>query len=450
MLWLATPVLLEQVLTTLVGFVDVWLTGHFVSGDAPMAAIGLMAYVLWLLPNMFAAVAIGCTALVSRFIGGGKTRLAIRVTNQAFLCGVFLAVLVVILTVLVGRRFVALMNLHGEAGRFAIVYLSCITPVIPAVMVERVGLAALRGAGDTVSGFVVMSLVNLINLCVSIILVTGWGPFPKLGWLGLGIGTATGHASGGAMVLALLIVGRAGLRLRLAWMRPHAGIIRRLLRIGIPGGADVLTINGCHLWYLGIVNGLGTLAAASHSLAIRIEAIAYLPGGAFQVAATTMAGQYLGAKDRRRAMRGVMANVLAGGGVMVMTGLLFFFSAEWLTRFFAGDKNPPLAAATVPLLRMAAFAMPSLAATMILSGALRGAGDTRWPFFFTMIGMVGVRIPLTLMLAKEQFALPTIGVIPGVGLGVIGAWCAMLADIGLRSLLITIRYARGRWMDTRV
>ena len=228
------------------------------------------------------------------------------------------------LAVLFGDRFVAVMNLHGEAGKFATIYLSCITPVIPAIMIERVGIAALREAGDTVSGFVVMSMVNVVNLCVSIALVTGWGPFPELGWLGLGIGTATGHAVGGAMVLGLLIVGRAGLRLRLRWMRPHAALVRRLLRIGIPGGADVLTINGCHLWFLGIVNGLGTVAAASHSLAIRIEAIAYLPGGAFQVAATTMAGQYLGANDRRRAMHGVMANVVAGGTIMISMGFCSF------------------------------------------------------------------------------------------------------------------------------
>ena len=129
---------------------------------------------------------------------------------------------------------------------------------------------------------------------------------------------------------------------------------------------------------------------------------------------------------------------------------MFFFGAEWLTQFFAGSENLSLADATVPLLRMASFAMPSLAATMIFSGALRGAGDTRWPFFYTMIGMIGVRIPLALMLARDQVSLPMIGVVHGIGLGVIGAWCAMLADIGLRSVLITIRYARGRWMDTRV
>lgn len=450
MLFLAMPILLEQILTTLVGFVDVWLTGNFITGEAPMAAIGLMAYALWLLPNMFATVAIGCTSLVSRFVGGGKLRLASRVVNQAILCGSILAAIAFALAWFFSERFVSLMNLRGDAGEYAVTYLACITPIIPAIMVERVGIAALRGAGDTVSGFVAMSVVNVVNLCLSAALVTGWGPFPELGWQGLAIGTAVGHAVGGMIILSVLCRGRFGLRLRLRWLRPHRAIIFRLLRIGIPGGADVLTINGCHLWFLGIVNDLGTLAAASHSLAIRIESIAYLPGGAFQVAATTMAGQFLGAGDRRRAMRGVMANVVFGGSIMSLMGLLFFFCAGGLTHFFAGPGNPTLAAATSPLLQLAAFAMPSLAATMILSGALRGAGDTRWPFLFTMIGMLGVRIPLALLLAPEQTTLPMVGTINGWGLGVVGAWYAMLGDIGLRSVLIALRYGRGRWMDTRV
>ena len=458
MLWLAMPVLLEQVLTTLVGFVDVWLTGNFITGEAPMAAIGLMAYALWLLPNMFASVAIGCTALVSRYVGANKPRLASRVTNQAFLCGSVLAVIALALAHYYGNWFVAMMNLHDEAGKHAMTYLALITPIIPFLMIERVGIAALRGAGDTISGFVAMSVVNIVNLCASAAFVTGWGPFPELGFRGLALGTAIGHAFGGTIILLLLVMGRAGLQLRFRWLRPHGSIIQRLLKIGIPGGADVLTINGCHLWFLGIVNGLGTLAAASHSLAIRIESIAYLPGGAFQVAATTMAGQYLGANDRKRAMQGVMANFVAGGSIMVLMGLLFFFGADGLTSFFTGAggheertaANLDMATAAQPLLRMASFAMPSLAATMIFSGALRGAGDTRWPFLYTMIGMIGVRIPFALLLAPDQLHLPLLGHVNCLGLGVIGAWYAMVGDILLRSLLITTRYLRGRWLDTIV
>ena len=125
----------------------------------------------------------------------------------------------------------------------------------------------------------------------------------------------------------------------------------------------------------------------------------------------------------------MLLSLLVGGAILVIDGIGFFFGAEWLTAQFLGEDNRQTAEVTVPLLRLVAFTMPSLALTMILTGALRGAGDTRWPLLFTFIGFLGVRIPLAYLLAWERIELPVLGVtIDGYGLGVFGAWCAMAAD----------------------
>jgi Na+-driven multidrug efflux pump len=183
------------------------------------------------------------------------------------------------------------------------------------MMAEQVGIACLRGAGDTLTGFIAMSVVNVVNVAVSGSLVSGWGPFPQLGWIGLAIGAASGYGVACGLILAILIRGRAGLRLRWSRMRPDRDLIRRILRIGVPAGVDMTAIVLCHLWFLTIVISLGILEAAAHSLAIRIESLAYLPGTAFQVAAATMTGQSLGAGDHRRASRSVMAACMAGGAL---------------------------------------------------------------------------------------------------------------------------------------
>ncbi len=393
MLYLAIPVLVEQLLSTLVGFVDTWLTGHYVPGEAPMAAIGLMAYMMWLIPSMFASVGIGATALVARFVGDADFTLAHRVTHQALLVGLLFAVALLGILALLGDKFVWLLNLRGEAGELGERYLQYIVPAIPAIMIVQIGVACLRGAGDTFSGFLAMGAVNLVNLLVGATLTIGIGPAPRLGWDGLAIGTVSGYVTGACVVLLILAGGRAHLGLRAADFVPDVTLIRRLLRVGLPGGLDVAAILGCHLWFVRIINGMGTLAASAHMLAIRIEAISYLPGTAFQVAAGTMAGQYLGAGDRRRASRGVIAACIAGNVVLIAAGLLFFFGAEALTTFFVGSADNPTARATVPLLQLAAFSMPPLAMSMVLAGALRGAGDTRWPLLITLIGFLGVRIP---------------------------------------------------------
>ena len=156
-----------------------------------------------------------------------------------------------------------------------------------------------------------------------------------------------------------------------------------------------------------------------------------------------MAGQFLGAGDYRRASRSVLLACLVAGGIMVAAGLLMLFGAQPLTRLFLGSQatEGETAITTVALLRLVAFTMPSLALTMVLTGALRGAGDTRWPLLFTLVGFLGVRIPLAYFLSRNEIPVPgTEFVITGV----FGAWCAMVVDVVLRSFLVGFRFLAWR------
>lgn len=450
MLRLAWPVLVEQLLVTMVGLVDLWLTGHYLQ-QPHLAAIGLMSYVLWLIPSIFGIVAIGATALTARFVGARDFESANRATNQAFIAGAVLAILVTAAVVFFKTQFVSLTQLKSDAAPLAVEYLSIISFVIPAIMIEVVGIACLRGAGDTLSGFLAMAAVNVVNIAVGASLVIGLGPFPQLGWPGLAIGTACGYVTGATIVLAMLVVGRCGLRVRWSMLRVDLDWIRRLLRVGLPAGIDQTAIVFCHLWFLSIINSLGTLSAAAHGLGVRIESLSYLPGVAFQVAAATMAGQFLGAGDPRRASRSVWMTVAIGGGVMCAAGALFFFKGQWLTGLFLGQQAEETAAVAVRLLKIVAIAMPPFALSTILTGGLRGAGDTRWPLLFTFIGFLLIRIPLAYYLAWDEFTLPIVGwQVAGVGLGVVGAWYAMLIDCCVRSIMVGWRFAHGGWKRVRV
>lgn len=449
MLRLAFPVLLEQLLIMMVGFVDLWLTGVYLE-QRHLAAIGLMSYLLWFIPCLFGPVAIGALALTARFVGAKEPANAIRVTNQSFVLGSLLATLITLALLILGSRFIAICRLPSEASVLADQYLKVLVPVIPFIMIQQVGVACLRGAGDMMIVFVSMALVNVVNVVVGVGLVTGMWGLPKLGWRGLAIGTAAGYVLGGLVVLGVLWGGRAGLKLRWRAMRPDFSLIRRILRIGIPGGVDVIAIVCCHLWFLSVINALGTEAAAAHGVGLRIESLAYLPGTAFQVAAATLAGQYLGAKDQRRATRSVLLALLVGGGLMTIAGFWFFFQAQPLTMFFLGDQTQDTARLATKLLQIVAFAMPCLALTMILTGALRGAGDTAWPLLFTLTGFVCIRIPLANWLAWDELTLPWIGSFAGWGLGVVGAWYAMIIDLVLRSGMVLARFCQGGWRRVTV
>jgi len=456
MLVLALPVLAEESLNLLVGYTDWFLAGRFLPGDEPKAAMGLMSYVLWILPSLFSIVGIGSLAVVARLVGAGDRQQAAHVARQSLFVGCLAAGIGMTLAITFSPAFVAAMQLRGEAATLAIRYIRILTPAIPLIMVEYVGTACLRGAGDTMTGLWARVVVNIVNAVLSTSLVTGLGPLPQLGWDGLAIGAACGHATGGFIILYRLLRGRGGVallepepngspRLRLDWPT-----IRRVLRIGIPGGLDVWSVLACHLIYVAIINSLGTVAQAAHGLGVQIEAMSYLPGSAFQVAAATLAGQSLGAADQRRAVRGVLLCVGSAVAIMSLAGLVMFFAGESVAMFFTGQRSETTIL-TGQLLKIVALSCPSLGVLMVLSGALRGSGDTAWPLAITFIGLVGVRIPGACLLGWDGISIPFVEVtIPAFGLGVAGAWYAMISDVILRSILAAARFAQGGWQRVRV
>jgi Na+-driven multidrug efflux pump len=234
-------------------------------------------------------------------------------------------------------------------------------------------------------------------------------------------------------------------------MRPDFDLIRRILRIGIPGGIDMILVNICQMIFLRIVLSLGDAAAAAHGVAIQVEALGYMPGGAFQVSAATMAGQYLGARELARARYSVIQTCIVAAAVMVVAGVIFYVAATPLAGFFLTGQNQDVVPLAAQLLRIVAYAMGPLAIVLVLAGALRGAGDTRWPLAVNLLGIVLVRVPLAYYLTRGDVYLPLLSwTMHGANLGVVGAWYAMVLDIVVRCLLLMLRFRHDAWQRIEV
>ena len=447
-LWLVLPVLLEQLLGLTVGFTDKWLAGNLFVGEEPLAAVGLVAYCLAFLPVPFALPAVAATALVARAVGAGDEPAARRAAAQALLVGAAIVAVAATLLLAAGGTFLGWLGLPAGSTALAGRYLAIVLPALPAMMVIHVGMATLRGCGAMVAGLAGMTVVNLVNAGASFALATGLGGLPRLGWEGLAWGTAAGYLAGAACV-AVLLARRLGPRA--ADWRPDPVTLRRIFRVGMPASVDALANAACHLTFLSIVNRLGDVAAAAHSVAVTIESLAFLPGTAFQVAAATLAGQFLGARDERRARGSVWAAALACLAFMSAAAAGFLWMAEPLADWFTGGpgRQPEVAALTARLVRIVAFAQPSLALLMVLSGGLRGGGATRPPMAVNFLGLVAIRLPLAILLAWPEVVLPGgAGGFRAAGWGAVGAWCAMAADLTARGLAMLVIFSRVRW--TRV
>jgi putative MATE family efflux protein len=442
-LWLSAPVLVEQALLYLIGFSDTLLTGRFLKVEH-LAAVTVSSYLLWFRDSLMVVVSTGATALVARLIGAGRRDEAARIAQQAVALAWIVGISVMLLGMAAAPAIIGALNLEGSAASEATAFLRIVLLANPLMATLMVGNACFRGSGDTRTGMWVMILVNAINVALSWTLVTGGlGRWPSLGLRGIAVGTACGEATGGLVVLALLASGRSGLMLRPEGLRPRWAPVRRLLRISLPAAGESLTNSLCQLWFLGLINRLGEAATAAHGVAIRCESIAFLTVMAFAVAAGTLTGQYLGAG--RPDLAGRAARTAWGLGLAVLgtLGVLLYTQARPMFGLFLGAAKPDVAALGVPALRVVAFALPALATISVLNGALRGAGDTRWPWAIVLFGYLAVRMPLTYHLTWPV----TDG---GLGWGLYGAWVAMFADLSVRGALVAARFFQGGWRAVRV
>lgn len=439
-LLLGWPALLQQVTIFVVGLYDFWLAGRYppTEGDtvhvAAQAAQNTAQYLSWLLSSYPVLVSVGATALVARFIGAGDRASAVHVTNQAVLLATLLGLIASVLGLVGADELVRWLRLKDDEAVFAADYLRPLFAAYVFQMIGVAGVACLVGAGDTRTGLYVMGGVALLNVPLASAFRLQYG------FVGIAIGTAVSTVLGGLAVLLVLIRGRAGLRLNLSQLWPDWPMQHRLLRISVPAGIDSLLVSVGQLCFLSVVNALPGGASAAHGIALRWEALAYLAGTAFGTAAMTLVGQNLGAGQPARAARLGWQSFWLCCAVMSGCGLFYVaFAPAMFALFCPHEHQRSVVEVGVPVLRFIAVAMPPLAATVVFTMALRGAGDVRVPVLFTLVGFFAIRLPLAYWLTTPEF-----------GLGLMGAWIAMTVDVFARGGFVLLRFAGGRWRDMAV
>lgn len=416
----------------MVGIVDTYLVGHL--GAAALSAVGLANQGVLLSTAFFSAVGVGTTALVARHVGAQEPEAANRIAGQSLLLSSVIGLVVAILFFSLAEPIMILLNAPADVVAPGTTYLQVVAPSFFMAALMFVGMAAMRGAGDTRTPMVVMGVVNALNIVVAYACIYGLGPIPTLGVAGSAIGAAMGRGIGGLVILSLLIRGNSGLRLSLSGLRPDLAQVGRILNIGLPAGMEMLSMRFGQTVYAVVVAGLGTAAFAAHQVALTSESLAFMPGFGFGVAATTLVGQGLGAKDPRFAEESGYISQRLAMLVMSAIGVIFFILASQLIGLFTND--PEVIALGIWPLRLVAFSQPALATAMVLAGGLRGAGDTRTTFLITTLGFWLLRIPLAIWLVQ--------------GYGLIGAWIAMGVDLNVRGLTIWLRFRSGVWKAIKV
>jgi putative MATE family efflux protein len=210
-----------------------------------------------------------------------------------------------------------------------------------------------------------------------------------------------------------------------------------VLRIGLPASGERLTLRTAQILYTRAVAGLGTNAYAAHQIALRIELIAMTIGFSFGAATTTLVGQYLGFGDKGKAEESARRAQKIASVAMGCAGFVLFFGASSVVRLFIPD-NAAVAQMGTAALRIVAVGQPFIAINHVLAGGLRGAGDTKYTMYITGASAWVVRVLVTYLLVVH------------LGMGLNGAWYAMVGDVILRSILFRLRFGTGKWKEIAV
>jgi multidrug resistance protein, MATE family len=393
---LATPIIGENLLQTMVGAVDTFMVAHL--GAAAVAGVGTAFEIVFFIISILSAIDVGATVLVSQAIGAIDQRRADLLARQAIIWGLLLAIPVSIGIYLAAPSIIALFGTEPDVAEAATTYLKIVAGTSVALFLSFVCGAVLRGAGDSRTPLAAAVMANIVNIVVAYTLIFGNFGFPALGVAGSAFGAAAGRGVGAAYMLLAMARGKKTISLRGSWgWRPHVATARQLFALGIPAAVEQMLSSGAFMVLLAVVALIGTPALAAQQIAFTALSMAFLPGIAFSITATALVGQSIGARlpsDARKAWSISLQWALAWLGIGAV--LVFIFS-EQLIRIFSSDLD--VISSGVSALHALSLALPFWAVWFVSSGSLRGSGDTRTPLIVgastmwlsVLLAWIGVR-----------------------------------------------------------
>lgn len=431
---LAWPVIITMLSESLVGLVDMLMVSRL--GSTSVAAVGVGAQVLGGVSVTMTAVATGTLALVARFVGARRPRDAERVLGQSITGALALSVLAIVPVILWAGPLVRAFGTEAQVAELGTDFVRLVMLSIPASSIIFVIASGLRGAGDTRTPLLVGLVVNALNVLGNWLFIFGRAGFAPMGIRGSALATTLAFFAGMLLALGLLARGSLRLRVRLADLVPERTLLRRVLTIGAPAALEQLLMQVGFFLYLTFASRYGTDALAAYFIGVRILALSFLPGFGFAAAASALVGQSLGAGSPESAERSGWLATWMAVALMSASGVIAYAFAEPIARLFS--DHPAVVVATVSFIHMLAIAQPLMAIDFTLGGALRGAGDTRFPLLTVLVAFYGCRLGYAFVVSRV------------LGLGLPWLWSSLLGDYLARVVLKGWRFRSGAWKSIPV
>ena len=436
---LAWPTMLEQLMQTAVQYIDTAMVGSL--GTQATAAVGATSTVGWLIGSSVSAFGVGFLSFIARAYGAGDREAASRAVAQAVVTTVATGLFFTVLTLGLSGLVPVWMQVDAGIQQLAAQYFFILyLPMLPRTASMIFG-TALRAAGDTKTPMKVGLIVNCINVALNFLLIyptrqmtllglTFTMPGAGMGVIGAAIASAVAFTWGGIHITYVLwhhpMISPRGQS-----FMPDKAILLPCLKVAMPNMLQRFGTSLGYVAFAAMINSLGEVATAAHTIANTVESAFYIPGYGMQTAAATLAGNAYGANDRERMNELASMFLPIEILLMILSGGTLFLTARPLVSIFS--KSQAVIALGTTVLQMVALSEPFYGFSIIIEGMMLGVGNTKQPFVFNILGMWGVRIVGTFICTQLQ------------GFGLVAAWACMIAHNLLLFVLFLYCYLTKKW-----
>lgn len=384
-LLIALPLAASGILQQLFNAADVAVVGQFVGKEA-MAAVGANAPVVNILITMFTGISLGANVVISRYTGRKDKENAENAAHTAILVAVISGFFILVLGQCIARITLEMMSVPDDCLDMAVLYLRVYLCGMPVIFLYNFEAAIFQSQGDTKTPLMCLIISGIVNVILNLFFVIVIGMTVN----GVALATVISNGISSMLLFAFLLKGKTPLTIEKQRFRIHADLLKEMLQIGLPAGLQGMVFSISNILIQSAVNSLGTDVVAGSSAAGNLEIIGYFVVNSFSQACTTIIGQNFGANQPERCHKTLIISLVESWIVGGTVSFLIIIFGKQLLRLFNSDPNV-IAFGYQRLFWILSFEVIN-GTIDIISGAMRGYGESLTPALIALVCICGVRI----------------------------------------------------------
>ena len=380
------PILFGTFFQQLYNTVDAVVVGKFV-GTAALAAVGGSAStILNLLVGFFVGLSSGATVIIAQFWGSRDDEGVSRAVHTGIALSLAGGGIITVIGILTSRMTLRWMGTPEDVLAPSLVYMRILYIGMIPSMIYNIGSGILRAVGDSRRPLIFLIICCMLNIVLDLLFVLGF----HMGVAGAAAATVLAQGISGALIMVTLMRSETSFRLHIKRIRFHKETLFSTIRIGLPSGMQSVMYSLSNILLQSAINAYGTVTIAAYTAYGKIDGFFWMVIGAFGVTITTFVGQNFGARKFNRMFKCVRICLVLALIATLLLSTLFYFGGEFILPLFTDD--PAVLSEGIVIVKHMAYFFALYILIEILSGTLRGTGDSMVPMIMTATGVCLLRV----------------------------------------------------------